>query len=458
MSDTSKKNISWLKDKKARALQNKDAWETVRALDHALAVCEGHKDQLKKELEELEELEKVEELKDDWEEDGFTTFNTTDLDEALKAIQQMSTETQEGCKKATEQMDAFIEEWNWREEKRKTPTPELEMPITDETDTEQIPNDWTKVTADDSAGDEMRNDESDSDSLETLASRKVVKDVNHPAHHQIHHTACPHEDYKEHSKQRRNGQEKRRASMKICMMRAKRTIKEINDEYWHVKKDKPEQFTMEFEKRIKEEIQEDHAERLESANFTRKWSKIAEEAVMLAEVMKKGWDIENEDISEEEEGENEQFAQTSTLMDIEEEDEEESIPDTEEQCKEWDEGTLGKDEAREEEIWQEIQQLTGKIQGLEDLHHCYQQRIARRLGNVATPGHPRHHELQYRSCSWMSYVVHQSEKEANGVYPQRKYRVYWVKKIRDGDMDNVERVQGPRWQDIVRKQRAIALN
>ena len=58
--------------------------------------------------------------------------------------------------------------------------------------------------------------------------------------------------------------------MKICMMRAKRTIKEINDKYWHIKKNKPEQFTMEFEKRIKEEIQEDHAERLESANFTRK--------------------------------------------------------------------------------------------------------------------------------------------------------------------------------------------
>jgi hypothetical protein len=47
-------------------------------------------------------------------------------------------------------------------------------------------------------------------------------------------------------------------------------------------------------------------------------------------------------------------------------------------------------------------------------------------------------------------------KEANGENPSRKTRIYWVRKIRH-NLDNIERVKGPGWQQVV-EQQAKALN
>ena len=110
---------------------------------------------------------------------------------------------EEGRAKAIERMDAFLARWNQGKERKKTPILELEEPTIIVTDIEQqILNGWIDIKAKELelADNEMQNDELDSDNLETLESRKVVKDVNYIAHYQIHHTACLHNHCQEHER------------------------------------------------------------------------------------------------------------------------------------------------------------------------------------------------------------------------------------------------------------------
>ena len=110
----------------------------------------------------------------------------------------------------------------------------------------------------------------------------------------------------------------------------------------------------------------------------------------------------------------------------------------------------------EQGLWMLTLKIKRDLEGHEQAHEKVQKAIAKMCGDVGHPSHPRHAELQYQYCAYDGGQTHLAGKTRDAYFPSmKKTPIYWVKIIRNPEVENIERVQGPDWRAVVEDQRRI---